>query len=95
MAAMGVKTVGDFIRKQLEFSLEGVAADIRCPTLVTEGEGDFVSQSQVLYDQLTCPKRLKRFTEAEGAGGHCEGLGATVFESYVFDWLDGVMGRSG
>jgi len=94
MAAMGVKTVGDFIRKQLEFSLEGVAADIRCPTLVTEGEGDFVSQSQVLYDQLTCPKRLKRFTEAEGAGGHCEGLGATVFESYVFDWLDGVMGRS-
>ena len=26
--------------------------------------------------------------EAEGAGGHCEGLGATLWEDAVFDWLD-------
>ena len=94
MAAIGGSTVGDFIRRQLEFSLAGVVGDIRCPTLVTEGEGDFASQSQLLYDRLTCPKRLKKFTEAEGAGGHCEGLGATIFEGYAFDWLDRVMGRA-
>ncbi|MGH7289580.1 MAG: alpha/beta hydrolase family protein, partial [Myxococcota bacterium] len=35
MAAMGTDTVGDFIRKQLTFSLEGIASDISCPTLVT------------------------------------------------------------
>lgn len=93
MAAIGGATVGDFVRKQLEFTLEGVAEKITCPTLVTEGEGDFASQSRQLFDRLTCPKRLKTFTAAEGAGGHCEGLGAAVFESYVFDWLDGVMGR--
>jgi len=93
MTAMGGKSVGDFIRRQLEFSLVGVAGNIRCPTLVTEGDGDFASQSQLLYDQLTCPKRLKKFSNAEGAGGHCEGLGATLFEGYAFDWLDGVMGR--
>jgi hypothetical protein len=93
MAAMGATRVGDFIRKQLTFSLEGIAADIRCPTLVTEGEGDFASQSGLLYDHLRCEKVLKQFTEVQGAGGHCEGLGATLFEEYVFDWLDEVLSR--
>lgn len=95
MAAMGTTTVGDFVRKQLLFTLEGIAGDITCPTLLTEGEGDFASQSRQLFDRLTCPKRLKQFTAAEGAGGHCEGLGATLFEGYVFDWLNRVMGRTG
>jgi hypothetical protein len=93
MAAMGATTVGEFLRTQFTFTLEGITDRITCPTLVTEGEGDFASQSRRLYDLLTCPKRLKEFTEAQGAGGHCEGLGATLFEGYVFDWLDGVMGR--
>ncbi len=91
MAAMGATKVGDFIRRQLTFSLEGVAGDIRCPTLVTEGEGDFASQSSLLHEHLRGEKTLKQFTEAEGAGGHCEGLGATLFEGYVFDWLDEVL----
>ncbi|HEV7423338.1 MAG TPA: alpha/beta hydrolase [Mycobacterium sp.] len=93
MAAMGGTRVGDFIRHQLTFTLDGVAAHIRCPTLVTEGEGDFASQSALLYDQLRCEKELKQFTEAQGAGGHCEGLGATLFEGYAFDWLDEVLSR--
>jgi pimeloyl-ACP methyl ester carboxylesterase len=91
MAAMGATGVGDFIRTQLTFTLADVVGDIRCPTLLTEGEGDFASQSQLLYDHLECEKVLKRFTEAEGGGGHCEGFGATLFEGYVFDWLDEVL----
>lgn len=94
MAAMGTTTVGDFVRKQLTFSLQDIASDISCPTLVTEGEGDFASQSQKLYDALKSEKRLKQFTAAEGAGGHCEGLGSTLYESYAFDWLDRVLGRA-
>lgn len=93
MAAMGATRVGDFIRTQLTFSLDGIAADIRCPTLLTEGEGDFASQSQLLYDHLSCEKTLVEFTEAQGAGGHCEGFGATLFEGCVFDWLDDVLAR--
>jgi len=93
MAAMGATRVGDFIRTQLTFSLDGVAAGIRCPTLLTEGEGDFASQSQLLYDHLGCEKTLVQFTEAQGAGGHCEGFGATLFEGYVFDWLDEVLAK--
>ncbi|MDT5323927.1 MAG: hypothetical protein QOF25_1079 [Mycobacterium sp.] len=80
-------------RNQLTFTLEDVAADIRCPTLLTEGEGDFASQSQLIYDHLRCEKHLKRFTEAEGGGGHCEGFGTTLFEGYVFDWLDEVLAK--
>ncbi|BBY30213.1 alpha/beta hydrolase family protein [Mycolicibacterium sediminis] len=95
MAAMGTRTVGDFLRKQLEFTLDGVVNDIRCPTLLTEGEGDFAAQGEILYEKLRCPKRLTTFSAEEGAGGHCEGFGATLFEGYVFDWLDGVMGRPG
>ena len=94
MAAMGAATVGDFIRKQLRFSLDGIASDIACPTLITEGEGDVASQSRRLFDELKSEKRLKNFSAAEGAGGHCECLGSTLFEGYAFDWLDRVLGRA-
>ena len=94
MAAMGTTTIGDFLRKQLEFTLADVAADIRCPTLLTEGEGDFAAQGELLFENLTCERRLTTFSEAEGAGGHCEGLGSTLFEGYAFDWIDRILGRS-
>jgi hypothetical protein len=94
MAAMGATTVADFIRKQLTFTLDGVVADIRCPTLLTEGEGDPTSQGELLFEHLTCERRLTTFSEAEGGGGHCEGLGSTLFEGYAFDWLDRVLGRA-
>jgi pimeloyl-ACP methyl ester carboxylesterase len=94
MAAMGTTTVGDFLRKQLTFSLDGIAGDIHCPTLLTEGEGDFASQGELLFENLKCERRLTTFSEAEGAGGHCEGLGSTLFEGYAFDWLDRILGRA-
>ena len=40
------------------YTLEGRAELISCPTLVTEGEGDFASQSPRLFDALTCEKVL-------------------------------------
>ncbi len=88
MATMGAVTVGDFLRMQPSYTLDGRVRDIRCPVLVTEGEGDFASQSQKLFDGLTSPKTFIRFTELDGAGGHCAGMGATTFEEAVFDWLD-------
>ncbi len=88
MRTMGAASVGDFLRLQPAYSMQSMASDIRCPTLITDGEGDFASQSQKLFDLLTCPKKLVRFTEALGAGGHCCGLGQTLWEETVFDWLD-------
>ena len=29
-----------------------------------------------------------RFTDAEGSGGHCEGMARTLYHQRVFDWLD-------
>lgn len=93
MTTFGTRSVGEFLRMQQLFSAEATAHQIKCPTLVTEGEGDFASQSGKLFNLLTCEKRLHRFTDAEGAGGHCSGLGATLWEEVVFDWLGEVLAR--
>jgi hypothetical protein len=94
MATFGAKTLGEFLRMQVGYTVEDTAALIRCPTLVTEGEGDFASQSSRLFDLLTCEKRFQRFSEADGAGGHCCGLGATQWEQATFDWIGERLART-
>ena len=65
-------------------------ASIRCPTLVADPEGEafWPGQSQQLFDALTCPKTLMRFTAAEGADLHCEPLAPGLRNQRVFDWLE-------
>jgi hypothetical protein len=87
MAAMGARSFGHWLRLLGSYTLEGYVRDISCPTLVTEGEGDFASQSRKLFDALTCEKKFHGFSIAEGAGGHCEGLGQLVWQEVVFSWL--------
>jgi dienelactone hydrolase len=94
MATHGVADMGDFLRAVPAFTNEAMIPAIRCPTLLTEGEGDFASQSDMLKGLLRCPTTFVRFPAASGAGGHCEGLGATLFEQAAFDWLDEVLGRA-
>ena len=92
MAAHGTATLREYLRTLLEFTLEDRVADITCPTLITEGEGDFAGgQAERLYELLTCPKTYRPFTEAEGASGHMEGLGQQVWDGFVFDWLDATL----
>ncbi|MFM7677118.1 MAG: alpha/beta hydrolase family protein [Synechococcus sp.] len=93
MATFGTRTLGEFLRMQVHYSVENLARLIRCPTLLTEGEGDFASQSRRLFELLTCEKHFHRFEDAEGAGGHCCGLGATLWEEVTFDWLAEVLTR--
>jgi hypothetical protein len=66
MATFGAKTLGEFLRMQPSYTVQDRVQRIRCPTLVTEGEGDFASQIQRLYNLLTCEKRFHRF---RGIGG--------------------------
>lgn len=89
MATLGATTVAEFMRRQVTCTLEGVVDQITCPVLLTEGEGDFAAQTDLLAQHLPTAPDIRRFTIAEGAGGHCEGMGATLWELEAMDWLAG------
>jgi pimeloyl-ACP methyl ester carboxylesterase len=96
MATHGAEGVQEYCRMMLDYTNEGRAELIRCPTLVCDNETDIVStgQGRQLYDALSCPKDFVRFTAAEGAEGHIEGMAAVVFYERAFDWLDSTFGRA-
>ena len=91
MYAMGAPTPRAYLAAAQDYNLRnGIAEAISCPTLVCEAEGDifFKGQPQELFDHLTCPKTLLRFTNSEGAGPHCQvGAGRMAF-ARMYDWLD-------
>ena len=91
MYAFGASTPRGYIAKSLAYNLRnGLAEAMSCPTLVCEAEGDvfFKGQPQELYERLTCPKRLLRFTVEEGAGDHCQVGANRLAFARIYDWLD-------
>lgn len=91
MYAMGASSPRAYLAATLEFNLRnGVAEAITCPSLICEAEGDlfFKGQPQELFDHLTCPKTLMRFTRDEGAGAHCQVGAARLAFARMYDWLD-------
>ncbi|MCD9623998.1 alpha/beta hydrolase family protein [Rhabdothermincola salaria] len=94
MATHGQGTFAGMLRELHRFDITDIAGRITCPTLITEGEGDFASQSTQLRALLTGDVTLVHFDIASGAGGHCEGLGATLFEQATFDWLEDRLGHA-
>jgi dienelactone hydrolase len=91
MYAMGAPTPRAYVAMTLQYNLrDGVAESIGCPTLVTDAENDlfFKGQPDELYEHLTCPKAMLRFTEAEGAGAHCEVGASRLALGRIYDWLD-------
>ncbi|MBM6594301.1 alpha/beta hydrolase family protein [Microvirga pudoricolor] len=93
----GVDSVAEYLAAIQPFTLmEGRAEMIRCPTLITAAEEDTLAAgAQALYDKLTCPKDLIRFTAPEGAGDHCEMMNRSLLNRRILDWLDGVFGLNG
>ncbi|MHB1138338.1 MAG: alpha/beta hydrolase family protein [Microthrixaceae bacterium] len=93
MVTHGVATPRAYCAEMLRYTNAGTVEQITCPSFVADNETDLVSagQGEVLYDHLRCPKEFRRFTRAEGAEGHCEGMAAVVFWTAAFDWLDGVL----
>lgn len=93
MTVHGVTTMSDYLRELCRYSLVGLADRITCPTLALAGEGDFAGtgQLQTFADALSVPVTTHEFTVAEGAGGHCEGLGQDLLDQYVYEWLAGIL----
>lgn len=90
LATNGQSTVRGYVGDMRRYTCRDQAPLVTCPTFVTDNETDLVStgQGEELFDALTAPKRFRRFTLAEGAEGHCEGMAPTVFWAAAFDWLE-------
>lgn len=94
MLTLGATSVGEFLRKQGSYTIDGKAHLIRCPTLVVHCEGDFASQSDLLFDALVCEKTMVKLSVQSGAGGHCGGVGQQVWAGAVFPWLSETLERA-
>jgi hypothetical protein len=90
MVTHGLTSPRAYVGDMRRYNCIEQAPQVRCPSLVTDNETDLVStgQGQELFDALTCPKTFRRFLRAEGAEGHCEGMGGIVFWTAAYDWLD-------
>jgi Prolyl oligopeptidase family len=95
MRPYGLSSPYDVFKAMNAYSLKNVAGKIRCPMLITDPEGEqfWPGQSQALYEMLTCPKTLVRFTAEEGADVHCEPKAPGLRDLRVFDWLDETLGQ--
>ena len=83
-----------YLRLTADYTLEGRAANIRCPTLVCSAAEDEIGvTAKKLFDMLTCDKAFIAFLAKEGAGGHCEAGTRTLFNLRALDWLDRVLKR--
>jgi dienelactone hydrolase len=78
-----------------QYRLGDLAKNIKTPIMITDPEGEkfWPGQSQQLYDALSATKVLVAFTNAEGAGLHCEPMGRSLLEQRMYDWLDETLGR--
>lgn len=90
MYVFGVKTPAELVLKGEKFSLEGVAQNIKCPTLIVDVEKDGLlgGQSKPLYDKLTCKKDYIKFKLEEGAGLHCQVGGKLISNESIFNWIE-------
>ncbi len=93
MYTFGVDSPIGFLKKAKNYSLKGIAGQIRCPMLVIDSEDDLFlkGQPEQLYEQLTCPRKLLVFTRDEAAQAHCQEGAVAVSNARVFNWLDGIM----
>ncbi len=78
-----------------QYRLGDLISNIKAPIMITapEGEQFWPGQSQQLYNALSATKELVSFTNAEGAGMHCEPMGKSLLEQRMYDWLDETLAR--
>ncbi|MGQ3300558.1 alpha/beta hydrolase family protein [Reyranella sp.] len=94
--ANGASDLRDYLHRLEDFTLEGRIQNIECPVLLTQAENDpLAGDTQTVFDALRGPKRIMRFTAAEGAGDHCEMQNRSLMNRRVLDWLDSVMAARG
>ena len=93
----GASSVSGFLAEMDRWKLDSATvAQIQCPMLVTAAESDMASSNaKDLYDALQCPKQFVQFTNADGAGDHCEMLNRSLANRVILDWLDDTLPGTG
>ena len=79
-----------------QYRLGDLVEQIGAPIMITDPEGEqfWPGQSQQLYEAVRGPKLLVTFTNAEGAGLHCQPMpGRSLLEQGAYDWLDETLAR--
>ena len=98
MWSFGVGTPRAFLAASLAYHLHGgIAEKITCPVFAGRGESDefFRGQPEELMDHLTAPATLTSFTDAEGAGAHCQAGAQRLLCARMLDWLDETLAGPG
>jgi hypothetical protein len=97
MWTMRASSLYDVTQKMQQYTMEGVAGQITCPTLICDAEGDhaFAGQPKMLFDALNCPKTFLPFTVEDAAEEHCHEGAAFLLNQRVFDWIDETVKRIG
>lgn len=76
----------DYVRELRRWVVDVEA--IVCPTYVSYGEGDYAeATAKDFYDRLQVPKHFEMFEEADGSGGHCEGMGQSRYYAGLFGFI--------
>lgn len=88
--AHGVSTPLEYLQEMRRWVVDVEA--IACPAFVSYGEGDFAQASaRAFHDRLAVDnKRFTIYRQADGGGGHCEGMGPSRYYADLFGWLGDV-----
>lgn len=94
MVTHGDHDMADYLNTLSTFNMLDVAHQITCPTLLVDCEGDALAGgdgSAALAAKMTAPATSIKLSAASGAGGHCGGMGQTVWDAAVYDWVDKIL----
>lgn len=90
---LGVDSMAGFVAASRAMTATDRLGDIRCPVLLTTAESDPLSKgAPAVRDALGARATLIAFTDAEGAGEHCEWRNRTLLNRRVLAWLDATLG---
>ncbi len=95
MWVFGVNSREDAMKKLEGFRLDGIVQKMRCPFLLTHGEGDEQIPLAIAEKCFAAvgskQKMLKVFTREEGGFHHCQIDNVTLGTNYMWDWLADVL----
>jgi hypothetical protein len=84
--AHGLEAPLDYVQEMKQWVVD--VESIACPTYVSYGEGDQAQATTAdFYKRLDVPKHFEMFKDADGSGGHCEGMGQSRYYAGVFGFI--------